>query len=82
MKTPTPYLIEWEDSSSPSPNGWVFLESRSSDKLCRCITVGFIIDRNEKSITVAQTIDPEDKTVTGRITIPTAVIRRKRRLKV
>lgn len=73
----TPYAIWWEDSATPCRDGWTHLSGAPMSPPI-IVSVGFIVDRGPDSITLANTLDPADNSVCGRICIPTSAIRKKR----
>ncbi len=64
-------LIKWLDSKGVTSD-WEFLEDIKPLKPSVCISVGFLIDNNEKYKTLAMTVSKDQ--VFGRITIPACSI--------
>ena len=77
---PRPVLVEWDDSTHISPGGWVDRENACGIGACSIMTVGWLIDKDKHTITIAQSITEADD-ATGVFVIPRAVIRQLRRLK-
>jgi hypothetical protein len=62
------YLIEWDDASGDS--GWIDIGLKVS--LAQCFSVGILVEDNEDSYTLAQSIssDSNSTMVDNRIVIP------------
>ena len=70
--------IQWIDSKS-GPNQWEYLDELPTLPPVACTTVGYLLEDTAQYKTVAQSLS--DSQVHGRITIPTACIKRIRRPK-
>jgi len=51
-------LIHWEDAISPT-SGWTDINEVSTD-LAECVSVGFVIEENDKTITIVSHITGDD----------------------
>jgi len=69
--------IEWEDSSAMAGRVWQEREQVSEQELCRCSTIGFVINETKDSITIAGSMESNDY-VSGDMTIPKSAIRKRR----
>jgi len=73
-----PVQIDWIDSKA-APNEWEYVDGIEALKPVRCTSVGFLVEDTPAYKTIAHS---KSKTqVCGRITIPTACIRKCRRLR-
>lgn len=50
-----PFLITWLDSRQPVP-GWQLLDDIEVPDVCRCQTVGFIVQEDEELLCIAQSV--------------------------
>ena len=70
-------MVRWLDSTSPKL-GWIPLAEWDGVGSLECVSVGFVIERNERAITLAPHVaypdDPEQRQGNGIITIPLPVI--------
>ena len=77
-------IVEWDDSRQPDGK-WQFLNSISFPKVCRCVSVGYLIeDGKDKKILAPNCADIDninDMQVSGIITIPSTCIRSIRQLR-
>ena len=64
--------VAWVDSRQPSP-AWQLIDDITG-RVCRCVTVGFLISRDEKQIVVAQSLGDEGGQAAGVMTIPAACV--------
>ena len=76
---PRPVLIEWSDSTHIAPGTWVDREDAGDPGPCDVITVGWLIAKDKRSVTIASSLTEADD-VTGVFTIPRAIINRMVRL--
>jgi len=65
--------IQWVDSCS-GLESWRFIEDITPLIPLKVTTVGIVIDENDTSITVAQSITENEKQINGWITIPKVCI--------
>ena len=70
--------IEWIDSKS-GPNEWEYLDDLEPLEPVIITTIGFLVEETPDYKTNAHSMS--ENQVVGRITIPTACIRKRRRLK-
>ena len=70
--------IDWIDSKA-APNEWEHLEGIESLEPIQCSSVGFLIEDTPAYKTIAHSVS--DSQVCGRITIPTACIKKCRGLR-
>ncbi len=74
--TPDLVLVEWVDSGQPIP-GWQWLSDLESRVPHKCVSVGFLVQDDEKSKVLAPNLGASDgggewDQASGLITIPTA----------
>lgn len=77
-------LIEWVDSGQPIP-GWQWLSDLGSREPHRCVSVGFLVQDDEKSKVLAPNLgasggDGQWDQASGITTIPTVAVQRMERL--
>ncbi len=68
--------IEWEDSRLPTSE-WQFIKNANISTICKCKTVGYLIKRTNKKITVAQSIGDLNSNLSqanGIMTIPACCV--------
>jgi hypothetical protein len=70
--------IDWIDSKT-APNEWEYIEGIEALEPVVCSSVGFLIQETSAYKTIAHSMS--DSQVCGRITIPTACIKKCRRLR-
>lgn len=70
--------IDWVDSKA-APNEWEHIDSIESLEPVHCTSVGFLVEDTPAYKTIAHSMS--DSQVCGRITIPTACIKKCRRLR-
>lgn len=80
MNDPELVLIEWLDSGQPIP-GWQWLTDLGQRRAHKCISVGFLVQDDEKIKVLAPNLgasggDDEWDQASGLITIPTAAVTR------
>ena len=80
---PKLYYIEWEDPISVH-NGWFELNQEELNKLmpARCKSVGWIIKRSDKYITICANMIDKDNEGSGDTTIPKSLILFKKEIKL
>lgn len=68
-------LIEWIDSRKPSSD-WEFLEKTNFPKICKCITIGFLLKEDQTQTIIASNLADigKDEQVMGIMTIPSCSI--------
>lgn len=71
-------LIKWLDSKEVI-NHWEHLDELEALEPAICESIGYIIENNNKFITIAQTIS--DSQILGRMTIPHCAIIKKQKVK-
>lgn len=76
---PRPVLIEWSDSTHISPGTWVDLDVAGEPGPCDVITVGWLIAKDRRSVTIASSITEADD-MRGAFVIPTSCVKRMVRL--
>lgn len=72
MKTYSLIEIVWEDSRSPNV-GWQFTKEADMPDICKCKTVGYLIEKTKKKVVVAQNVGDlhsNQVQVNGLMTIP------------
>lgn len=77
----TPYklvLVEWEDSAQPV-SAWQWVDAYEIPESVRCISVGYLIGQNRKTLAVAPNLGDltsERIQASGIIRVPRASVRR------
>lgn len=72
-------FVEWVDSGSPGDTVWSHKSDVKKLKPIKCVTVGFIIKKTRKKITMASSVIPGQ--FSGVMCIPKGCITKIRRLK-
>lgn len=73
--------VEWVDSCSNTGRVWKSRENTKRD-VAKCVTLGFIVEENDRFITIASSTDPDHEDYAGEMTIPKAAITKRRRVKL
>jgi len=82
--SPQLVLIEWVDSGQPVP-GWQWLGDLQPRQALRCVSVGFLVQDDEKTKVLAPNLgvsggDEDWDRASGLMTIPTVAITKLERL--
>ncbi|MCP4275364.1 MAG: hypothetical protein GY779_03295 [Gammaproteobacteria bacterium] len=75
-KDKNPVMIVWQDSHSPDEGPWIDLDA-INHKALEIISVGFVIKKTKKSITIAATVSGQTGQVSGVMCIPKCAILKK-----
>ncbi len=62
-------LVRWVDSRQPTPQ-WEYVEQIADQSVVVCETIGFVINKDNQKIVIAQNIGDNGNQVSGVMVIP------------
>jgi len=76
LSGPVPYpLIEMVWADATGDNGWDVADKKEYEKEMLVLTIGFLVNHNDKNVVVASTIHGEEYGTNSRIIVPIGMIR-------